>query len=253
MKSISYLSPICLLLLLIASCEKENNQIDKPKTYWDYSDFITDGLVAYYPMNGNANDSSGNNINGVINGSIPSIDRFGDTLGSYMFDGLDDFIEIPNKPQINGNAGSICFWVRVPDPSESLPRAILSKADTGRYGYVLSVSGYSYYWWWRTRETSGLVESAENTGADFWTEGRYFFIGITYTENSLAYYFEGELRASKTYSPEIIFNNNNQVLYIGKSLVSLYHNFKGEIDDILIYNRALTDTEVMQLYNWKID
>ena len=53
------------------------------------------GLVGWWPFNGNANDESGNGRNGIINGGvITSIDRFGQNNSSYEFNGNDGFIEI---------------------------------------------------------------------------------------------------------------------------------------------------------------
>ncbi|MFN9496226.1 MAG: hypothetical protein ACK570_08680, partial [Bacteroidota bacterium] len=46
----------------------------------------TDGLVGWWPFNGNANDESGNENNGVVNGPILSPDRFGISNSSYLFD-----------------------------------------------------------------------------------------------------------------------------------------------------------------------
>ena len=52
---------------------------------------INDGLVAYYPFNGNANDESGNGNDGTVNGAIPTIDRFGSVDAGYEFNGNSDF------------------------------------------------------------------------------------------------------------------------------------------------------------------
>ena len=49
---------------------------------------LGDGLVAYYPFNGNANDESGNGHDGVVNGAKLSNDRFGNKESSYIFDGI---------------------------------------------------------------------------------------------------------------------------------------------------------------------
>jgi hypothetical protein len=50
---------------------------------------LNDGLVAYWPFNGNANDESGNGYNGIINGASLTTDRFGNTDSAYEFDGND--------------------------------------------------------------------------------------------------------------------------------------------------------------------
>ena len=60
-----------------------------------------DGLVAYYPFNGNANDESGNGHDGTVNGATLATDRHGNTESAYSFDGLDDYIEV-----IESNANS---------------------------------------------------------------------------------------------------------------------------------------------------
>ncbi len=250
MKSILFFLTSSIFFLCIMSCEEEEKSENHPKTYFDYAGFITDGLVAYYPLNGDALDSSGNRNNGIISGASSGVDRFGDSLASFLFDGADDFIRIPNASQLNGNEGTICFWVRVSYSEEDTLQAIISKADAERIGYVISVYDPTYYWW-SIRDTSGYIESGSDIGANFWEEGRYFFLSVTFTENSTAYYFEGELIKSETYTPEIIFNYNYQDVYIGKSLVSYYAMFRGEIDDLLFYNRALTESEIYQLYDWK--
>jgi hypothetical protein len=54
-----------------------------------YSQIPTNGLIAWYPFNGNANDESGNGINGTVNTAIPAPDRFGNANSAYSFDGTN--------------------------------------------------------------------------------------------------------------------------------------------------------------------
>ena len=53
----------------------------------------TNGLLGWWPFNGNANDESGNGYNGTVNGASLSADRFGNSNKSYEFDGIDDYIK----------------------------------------------------------------------------------------------------------------------------------------------------------------
>lgn len=57
---------------------------------------LEDGLVAYYPFNGNADDGSGNGLNGVIYGATLTEDRFGNSNSAYSFDGVDDYASLGN-------------------------------------------------------------------------------------------------------------------------------------------------------------
>ena len=61
----------------------------------------TNGLVGYWPFNGNANDESGNGNNGTVNGATLTTDRFGVISKAYSFDGVDDQIDIQNSNNLN--------------------------------------------------------------------------------------------------------------------------------------------------------
>ena len=69
----------------------------------------TNGLVGWWPFNGNANDESGNGNNGTVNGATLTTDRFGVANKSYSFDGVDDYIDIGDWA-IGGEI-SIAVWV----------------------------------------------------------------------------------------------------------------------------------------------
>jgi len=254
MKLFIYFAIASLLLVLTSSCQKD--EATKTKTYFDYPGFVKDGLVAYYPMNGNVNDYGGNGHHGILHGAIPSVDRFGSTNGAYSFDGENDFIEILNSTKFNGNRGTICFWVRIPHSDPGEHRVIFSKAGTSDGGIVISQNENEI-------ATITKLPSTELITRIYFTEPDYFFAAVAFTENNLTTYYEGKFQEHADYIPEQLFNNNQQTLHIGKSIIDddvIYYykykngvvkNFKGELDDVLIYDRALTATEIDQLSNWK--
>src|SRR6185312_11005406 len=74
---------------------------------------LNSGLVAYYPFTGNANDISGNGNNPIFNNATLTTDRFGNPNSAYSFNGVDNYIQIPNSPSLNpANQISICAWVK---------------------------------------------------------------------------------------------------------------------------------------------
>ena len=82
---------------------------------------LTDGLVAYYPFNGDAEDYSGNENHGSVYGPILTDDRLGDSGNAYFFDGNADFIEVPDEASFETITDelSISFWLRFDvDPSQ---------------------------------------------------------------------------------------------------------------------------------------
>jgi hypothetical protein len=71
----------------------------------------TNGLVGWWPFNGNANDESGNGNNGTVNGATLTTDRFGVANKAYSFDGVDDFIEFGDIQSLNNsNAFSVSVF-----------------------------------------------------------------------------------------------------------------------------------------------
>ena len=76
-------------------------------------DFLTNGLVAYYPFNGNANDKSGNGNHGLVQGATLTTDRHGVPGRAYYFDGVDDIIlaTVPVLP-IGGQPRTVSIWAK---------------------------------------------------------------------------------------------------------------------------------------------
>jgi hypothetical protein len=76
---------------------------------------LQNGLVGYWPFNGNANDASGNNNNGTVNNATVTADRFGNVNSAYSFDGqLNTNINVPFQQSLQGNKTYSC-WVKLPN------------------------------------------------------------------------------------------------------------------------------------------
>jgi hypothetical protein len=74
---------------------------------------LDSGLVAYYPFNGDANDASGNGNNAIFNNATLTSDHLGNLNSAYYFNGVDNYIRIPNAPGINpSNQISLCVFVK---------------------------------------------------------------------------------------------------------------------------------------------
>jgi hypothetical protein len=247
---------ICLFLIFISSCDNGvENKPEVPKDYTEYGSLITDGLLAYYPFDGNAEDYSGNELHGIENGVEASAGRFDQEEGALKFDGIDDFIEIPQFSEINNMNGTICFWARIPSGIDiETESAVVSRRDTVGEGFTMSINGSTDYWFeFKVKNLRG----SETMWTDYRGMEEYLFIAVTFinTSNSLVlkYYFQGHPTADSklTSDSQFSLNNSNQPLFIGKSLIPKYKYFMGEMDDLLIYDRALTDEEILELFNWE--
>jgi len=209
---------------------------------------LTTGLVAYYPFNGNANDESGNGHDGVINGAIGTLDRFG--IGNKaLYFSLGNFVQVANSSSLNPEYVTMCAWIKYQYGGTFSPR-IISKV-TDNYGNACT--GYEIYT--LTTEISrspsirigiyGTDRRIENTpliNQDEW----HFIVGM-YNGEYISIYCDGELIGYLAQNGVVTPNAID--LYIGKISRSGDDWFVGTIDDIRIYNRPLSNDEIQALYH----
>jgi hypothetical protein len=215
------------------------------------------GLVAWYPFNGNANDESGNNNNGVLNGPTLTSDRFGNVNRAYSFLG-SDFITVPenNLLDLTDNF-SISSWFNAfsfPGNSFGGPiNLILCKRQNIPSAIIDGFGGYGVW------ESNGnhivSTQSYPNSGAQNYPSSNFniqdsvwYNYVITYDDitDTLKYYLNGTLIFNEYLPLEIL--NNSYDMFIGALGSTPTYFWNGKIDDIAIYNRALTQTEITALY-----
>ncbi len=209
---------------------------------------ISDGLVAFYPFNGDARDASGQGNDGQVNGASLIPDRFGRPDSAYLFDGEDDNIVVDNSPSLNmavNNQISVTAWVSPQDLETDRFSHIIRKAS-GRFG-----SGYLFAFQNRGRELSlGINNSAgeeSNTSIEpsYFARGTWHFVAGTYDGRAFRIYVDGRLIGTQPLM-QTINPNQDDPLFIGSYWRGQY--FQGGIDDVRLYNRALTTSEIERLY-----
>jgi uncharacterized protein (TIGR02145 family) len=224
----------------------------------------TNGLVGWWGFNGNAQDGSGNGNHGTVNGATLTADRFGNQNGAYNFNGVNfNHISIPSDSildLINNFTISCWFYSNSMYNQPGTVRSILMKSGDG----VGEPNGYVYGLWGGVPGTSnqiGMINfSAQpyinsltlpSGNSGFVSINNWYHFLITYEKNSstLNYYLNNNLIDTKILSFNIGYNSNN--LWIGSqpSIYSTIKTFDGNLDDIGIWNRALTQQEITNLYN----
>ena len=201
----------------------------------------TGDLVGYWKFdNGSgttAVDSSGNGNDGTLtNGPIWVDGKIGKALS---FDGTDDYVIISDSDNLDGfSAFSISTWVYAYTIGEECYGRIIVKGDGDPYGLMIeSDTKISFY------INGDRLESNENFSLNSWHH-----IGVTYEKdviNGRKIYIDGVLSKSQTNTFTV--NSGANDLYIGNRS-TLDRTFDGIIDEVRIYNRALSADEVLALY-----
>jgi fibro-slime domain-containing protein len=214
---------------------------EAPGAVWNFTvPAASNGLVAYYPFNGNANDESGNGHDGTTHGNIVlSSDRFGNESSSYKFDGIDDYISAPDDSALAPkNAISVTAWVNL--ETVSGPRAIVGiGTQTYPIGYLL-----------KKRETTDrfsieLFRFADVSGTNTIPLNKWIFLAITYNRDSLKLYEDGNVSGSGIATLPV--NSVPGKFQIG-AIDGPNQLFKGKIDDVRIYDQALSSVQIDSLY-----
>ncbi|MGB4843866.1 MAG: LamG domain-containing protein [Ferruginibacter sp.] len=223
------------------------------------------GLQAYYPFNGTGNDESGNNNNPVRNNASITTDRFGNSNSAYHFNGVYQYIQIPNKPSLNfTNQISISAWVRPTGFYYGICHAsqMISKGggnyNPGNYALRFDDALYSAGTGCSGNVCDTLHQNFRGTGTvltpypgDFIKKNRWYNVLYTNDGDTAKLYVDCELKYA-VYFPETFTNNED--LFFGKSDDEFFpYWLNGDLDDIRIYNRALTADEIFLLCNEKKD
>ncbi len=215
------------------------------------------GLVACYPFTGNANDMSGNNHHGTNYGATLTTDRFGRLNNAYSFNGTSSYISLPFTP-FNLQSFSYSTWAYVTAyPAANDQNCVIS---IGSYGgdHCITLSniystGGAVGWLYLSYYGSGFVHG--------WPQGTlpslntWYHLVLTRDGSCINCYINGQLvYTHSTVGTSPYYGSGTPLANIGRrSHFPLNQFFNGKIDDIHIYNRALTATEVNTLYNGELN
>jgi hypothetical protein len=198
----------------------------------------TNGLVGWWPFNGNANDESGNGNNGTVNGATLTTDRNGVANKAYSFDGVDDYIAVTRNYQ---SAFSLSIWF---NPTTSTGYNPLVDAFDANWEVQLK-NTYPDYVSFLTSASYQEFISSQTTTNNSWN-----YLVCTYSSNTVTFYINGIQTDQYTVNP---LPNNYGSYNFGASLTGIDQFYNGIIDDIGIWNRALNDCEIQDLYNSQLN
>jgi sugar lactone lactonase YvrE len=221
---------------------------------------LKDGLVAYYPFDGTANDKSGNGNNGMIRGGvIPGPDRFGKLGGAFSFDGTSGYIEIPGQ-QFNFPVNmSISFWMFPAATQSGSNTVIVDKSEfldhNGDWnGFLIQGNSLSPNFGFGYVSVTGSYVS---TGIYSFSSTSWSHFVITKLGKYIEYYVNGVHIQTIVKSSITILPSGNLPLMIGAMNVghtfpatNVKNQFTGSLDELFFYNRSLSAQEVALLYNF---
>jgi hypothetical protein len=207
----------------------------------------TNGLVGWWPFNGNANDESGNGNNGTVDGATLTTDRLGNPDHAFSFDGISNKIVIDNENNFDlPQSMTISGWINYNNPS--VPNGIIvSKYQNWDDAFNFAVIN--------SKLNLGVAEGPTiwtgfNGNIDIDSNWKHVVTVRDFNSSMVFLYVDGVLDTTGVYVPMIA--NSQAPLVFGDFYGNSFYPdapFEGIIDDIAIWNRALSQQEVTALYN----
>ena len=209
-------------------------------------DNLCEGLVAYYPMSGNANDGSGNGHDGIVNGATLTTDQHGNADGAYSLDGKTDRIKLNHKA-MNGLASySIGFWTKT--------------TQTGSSNHLVSASSAGQHNEFLIRQDAGkitiLIKGAEHKfDTPTINDGVWHLVNLVRSSSTVQVFIDGSLVDTWLTAPISDLEVGLSGFWLGGDQDCLggcwdeNQQYGGVIDDLLIHNRAFTASEIQSYYN----
>lgn len=221
---------------------------------------LKDGLIGEYLFNGNTNDSSGNGYNGISYNTTVTSDRFGNANGALSFNGSTSYVDLDSLiPSLAGQGqGTLSIWFKrdpysgpFVNPVDPLIKGTAANASFGTLGIYLGDSGSNI-----SNESiaffiPGPIDGGYINGHGFYFDGNWHNLVLEMGSDFNALYVDGnKLPVTYGWNGNETSGNTMWVglthLALGRQLESPYF-FTGSMDDIRIYNRALSEDEVKQL------
>jgi hypothetical protein len=220
------------------------------------------GLVAYYPLNGDGVDASGNGHDGTVEYATPSVNRFGQNGKALLFDGTNSFISVPDSPDLRLSSGdfTISAWIFETERNGHFQDCIISKRAPGPgtkgkdgRGWIFTVGGM------RNASHTGRLfyqvsggENPQAVSTGLLSLNQWHQVAMVYHQAtaSVDLYIDGAWD-STAYNipppnPDTAFD-----MHIGNDSRMAYSNayvFHGKISDVRIYNYAMTAQGIAGLY-----
>jgi len=191
-----------------------------------------DGTTAY--------DNSGNNNDGTIHGASWTEGKYGSALN---FDGDDDYVEVADSDSLRPNEITILAWIK--PSSLTNDKHIVTKSAVGTiycsYGFRLHNNKLQYW----------MYDGSQDiwtTSTDVLPDTSWHYVGVTWKKPTVTFYIDDEIAGTAEIDTNPVYGS--YPVAIGTRLYTSYaFPFSGIIDEVRIYNKALSEEEIADLYN----
>lgn len=209
------------------------------------SHFPSDGLVGWYPFSGNSLDQSGNNNHSTYNSASLGTDRFGNFNSTYAFNGVSSKITLPPIVGINKQL-TISVWI--------YNTGLKHSTSDHQSIFLRQGSNFTKTWLLKWNDSSNLRAYTENSSytnynSDKTLLGHWYHLAAVFNDSSASIYVDGNLVNTNLMSKPMSWTTDSIYLGYSGNTGNQSYGFFGKIDDVAIWNRALTSNDIGSIYS----
>jgi hypothetical protein len=243
-----YTVGLLVMGLLLAGCQARATPTPVPAV-----ELTVPGLVLYYPFSGDARDLSGNHSDAKVHGVTLTTDRFGVANHAYHFDGVDNYLSFdPSRLPLGSSPRTISAWVKAESWPPELFAGLGSRPtvigwgvqDWDQLSELQLVDGRLQFHTYGAKDSSGTVVLELN---------QWYHLAIVYSEGQINLYVNGvgEQVQGSAIDTQVGTGRVGTWPDPPQPVASDWKNlgyFHGTIDDVSVYNQALTAVQIQTLY-----
>lgn len=206
------------------------------------------GLIAWYPFNGNADNDVSSLYHGAVNGATLTVDRFGASNSAYYFDGVDDYIDFGSSILNAANQATVSCWIKTNDSGSRTKNVWQKRRASNGDGFLLFLVN--------DHVGAGLNRQPFVSASPYVTSANvldtnWMHIVVVNDNGLLTLYVNGLFESSISLSAGSLAGS--EPLYVGKGFDfdpdgNGDRVYDGNVDDIGIWDRPLSDSEIWDLY-----
>ena len=210
---------------------------------------LPNSLIAYYPLDGNAIDKMGT-YNGTVYGAELSTGRNNLNNSSYVFNGTSDYIEFGTGMLSGDGEFSILMWINT---SQTLNSNAVARIHQQRSS---GANGYNGQYMVELNSDGKIKFKSYSNGSYKWNvissvvvnDGNWHHLAFIQKDNGGQMYLNGTHNQTDNSSGRVSLLSTNKT-YLGGDLRDSNRWYEGMVDDLKIFNRALSEIEIQSLYN----
>lgn len=204
---------------------------------------VLDSLVAFYPLDGNTNDASGNNLHGTSANTQNAPNRFNISSKSYRFNGLNSYVELAND--FDFTPRTVNLWFKAENDDYSDWKFIFESDHASLKKGLLELV---------LREEMGQLLLYINAGSgrdtvDVQTNTWYNATLVVDSTKRMKFYLNGTLVSNKTFTSNLTSSDGINKVILGTDRHKISRYFKGQIDDVRFYSYELSQSEINNIVN----